>query len=64
MTIDDYKRNLRGVNDNSDFSIEFLVRSCQTFILVESELQKAKYLRLDSQEGDCHARRAYRTARV
>ena len=27
MTIDDYKRNLRGVNDGSDFSAEFLVRS-------------------------------------
>lgn len=26
MTIDDYKRNLRGVNDGSDFSAEFLVR--------------------------------------
>lgn len=26
MTIDDYKRNLRGVNDGSDFSPEFLVR--------------------------------------
>jgi brefeldin A-resistance guanine nucleotide exchange factor 1 len=30
MTIDDYKRNLRGVNDGTDFSSEFLVRtSCQ-----------------------------------
>ena len=26
MTIDDYKRNLRGVNDGCDFSPEFLVR--------------------------------------
>jgi len=26
MSIDDYKRNLRGVNDGSDFSAEFLVR--------------------------------------
>ncbi|KIM32215.1 hypothetical protein M408DRAFT_326851 [Serendipita vermifera MAFF 305830] len=24
MTFDDFKRNLRGVNDNSDFSVEFL----------------------------------------
>lgn len=27
MTPDDFKRNLRGVNDNTDFSPEFLV-SC------------------------------------
>lgn len=26
MTIEDYMRNLRGVNDGSDFSPEFLVR--------------------------------------
>lgn len=25
MTIDDYKRNLRGVNDGADFSSEYLV---------------------------------------
>ena len=25
MTFDDYKRNLRGVNDGSDFSAEYLV---------------------------------------
>lgn len=25
MTFDDFKRNLRGVNDNADFSVEFLV---------------------------------------
>lgn len=25
MTIDDYKRNLKGVNDGSDFSAEYLV---------------------------------------
>ena len=27
MTIDDYKKNLRGVNDGADFSPEFLVRA-------------------------------------
>ena len=26
MTIEDYQRNLRGVNDGSDFSPEYLVR--------------------------------------
>lgn len=26
MTIEDYQRNLRGVNDGSDFSSEYLVR--------------------------------------
>lgn len=26
MTIDDYKRNLRGVNDGKDFDPEYLVR--------------------------------------
>jgi brefeldin A-resistance guanine nucleotide exchange factor 1 len=31
MTIDDYKRNLRGVNDGSDFSPEFLVRMDHPF---------------------------------
>jgi Sec7-like guanine-nucleotide exchange factor len=25
MTFDDFKRNLRGVNDKGDFSVEFLV---------------------------------------
>ena len=31
MTLDDYKRNLRGVNDGSDFSPEFLVRMDHSF---------------------------------
>jgi len=26
MTLEDYQRNLRGVNENTDFSPEFLVR--------------------------------------
>jgi brefeldin A-resistance guanine nucleotide exchange factor 1 len=27
MTIEDYQKNLRGVNDGTDFSPEFVVRS-------------------------------------
>lgn len=63
MTIDDYKRNLRGVNNGSDFSAEFLVRGDlfpPNFIHVAA----AKYLRLDSQTRNCYAGRTYGTARV
>lgn len=38
MTIDDYKRNLRGVNDGTDFSSEFLVRVtdvAEDYLLIE-----------------------------
>lgn len=28
MTLEDYARNLKGVNDKADFSIEYMVRLC------------------------------------
>jgi Sec7-like guanine-nucleotide exchange factor len=32
MTIEDYQKNLRGVNNNTDFSTEFLVRHQYDFL--------------------------------
>jgi golgi-specific brefeldin A-resistance guanine nucleotide exchange factor 1 len=43
MTIDDYKRNLRGVNDGSDFSPEFLVRIDQPFNICSSSFHSKIY---------------------
>ena len=37
MSVEDYQRNLRGVNDGSDFSPEFVVRETSV-CLVESRL--------------------------
>lgn len=35
MTLEDYRKNLRGVNDGSDFPEEFLVRlHCSSVYLV------------------------------
>ena len=55
MTIDDYKRNLRGVNDGSDFSPEFLVRMDQNSFQYVTHFFTAKYLRLHQKTGNHNA---------
>jgi len=55
MTIDDYKRNLRGVNDGSDFSPEFLVRKDQNSFQYAIHLFTAKYIRLHQKTGNYNA---------
>lgn len=54
MTIDDYKRNLRGVNDGSDFSPEFLVNMDLPFEYA-THPSTAKYIRLHQKAGNHNA---------
>ncbi len=45
MTLEDYMRNLKGVNDGSDFAMEYLVRQiCSILHNPTPHLIAAKYL--------------------
>ena len=44
MTIEEYRRNLRGVNDGANFSPEYLVRSHLGFLHIFPDGDPAKYL--------------------
>ena len=64
MTTEEYMRNLRGVNDGSDFSTEYLVRLqilCNSSPLTSILL--ARGLRKYPKTGNCHARGTYRSIR-
>ena len=43
MTFDDFKRNLRGVNDGTDFSVEFLVSLYSSVVAGSDGKQQAIY---------------------
>ena len=64
MTVEDYQRNLRGVNEGTDFSPEYLV----SFFILYSSLSLfssvESYLRLNKEAGDRYAGGAYRSIRV
>jgi hypothetical protein len=49
MTFDDFKRNLRGVNDGTDFSAEFLVSYIHQWLLVLTESSK-RYMTVSKSE--------------
>jgi golgi-specific brefeldin A-resistance guanine nucleotide exchange factor 1 len=48
MTIDDYRKNLRGVNDNTDFSPEFLVCGSSSILLRTNTPRPTKQAIFDS----------------
>lgn len=64
MTLEDYKRNLKGVNDGSDFSDEFLVWLTFRSRGLPLTCNAVNHLRVDPQAGNSDARRAHRAARV
>ena len=65
MTLEDYTKNLKGVNDGGDFSPEFLVCTMIIYIWVPISYRSlVQHIRVYSQAGDRHARGAYRSTRV
>lgn len=56
MTIEDYQKNLRGVNNGADFSSEFLVRAqlaaCQDVANL-SFLSKISMIRSEKEKSSC-----------
>jgi hypothetical protein len=77
MAFEDYKRNLRGVNDGVDFSDSFLVgksllsKFARSFFRLRLSVAEslvwtssARRLRLDQEEGDHPSGGAHRSARV
>ena len=61
MTLEDYSRNVRGINDGESFTPEFVVSSpvpCPT--PYDDRFQSpANDIRSDSETRDCHARRTH-----
>ena len=50
MTIEDYSKNLRGVNDGKDFNPQYLV--CRLILGSDSRLTTGKHPRIDQEERD------------
>jgi len=56
MSIEDYQKNLRGVNAGSDFSPEFLVRDLDNPIIHEpTHVRTAKHIRFHPETRDSNA---------
>ena len=66
MDITAYSRNLRGVNDGTDFAPEYLVSLAHrpSKRLAEHLDSTAIHLRLDSETRDCLARGAAESSRI